>query len=561
MKVFFYLACLSLCAHAQTSNSIDFTEITGDIINPERGWFDPISFSEGESSYQEARQNKMSLVWVKIRADNYRSKPFDKSFLDMVEKIFNYSRNQGVKIIPRVIYNHSAGGADAPLEMVLQHIEQLKPIYHKHSDVISVLDPGFIGNWGEWHSSSNGLTESTKRNAIVKALLGMIPKDRMMYIRYPHQKLDYLAGKFTARQPWLDSNQAFNGTDMARIGHLNDCMFYDNSDRGTYQQGIDRKFGLEYIGQESAFVPYGGETCGNAGTQSSCSNVLKEMGILQINHLNSGFDKSVYSRWKSEGCYDEVTRRFGYRFVLKNAQHTASVVQGGTLDLKFSIQNTGFGKLYNPRPVNVVLIRDDGVTLTAKLSTDPRRWSAGKLSTISVKLSIPLNTKEGKYSIALGLPDEYESLKNDARYAVRFANNNVWDEKRGLNMISQNLVITKTIANNAPNQVPESQMVFKEVWSNAASPIINNKASLPYAMYNVTYLPGLKQIYIANIPNTIGHFGVEVYDINGKIIFQQTRSIENKEIFIPAPALQKGLYMVRLEVQGQIITRKVQALP
>jgi Domain of unknown function (DUF4874) len=134
MKVLFYLACLSLGAHAQTSNSIDFTEITGDIINPERGWFNPISFTDGESSYQRLRQNK--------------------SFLDMVEKILNYSRNQGVKIIPRVIYNHSAGGADAPLEIVLQHIEQLKPIYHKHSDIITVLDPGFIGNWGEWHSSS-----------------------------------------------------------------------------------------------------------------------------------------------------------------------------------------------------------------------------------------------------------------------------------------------------------------------------------------------------------------------------------------------------------------------
>lgn len=42
---------------------------------------------------------------------------------------------------------------------------------------------------------------------------------------------------------------------------------------------------------------------------------------------------------------------------------------------------------------------------------------------------------EGVTRLGLWLPDVAESLRSDSRYAYRFANQDCWDEKNGVNWV------------------------------------------------------------------------------------------------------------------------------
>lgn len=523
-------------------STADFPEISGDIINPERGWMEPNNGTDGASSYQN---QGVSLVWVKFRADDYREKDFDQTFLSRVENTFNTVRANGLKAIPRVLYNHCEKCEDAKLPQVLRHIAQLKPIYYKHADVIAVLDPGFIGSWGEWHTSTNGITEDSSRNVILKALLDMVPKDRMLYVRYPHYKLHYFTGNYATKNSWLDSTKAFNGSDLARIGHLNDCMFSGPQDVGTYDKGIDRKFGLEYIGQESPFLPYGGETCkaDNSLTiyESSCANVLKEMPILHITHLNRGFYQEIHQRWRDEKCYDEITRRLGYRYVLESISHTISAPPGGKMNLEFILNNKGFGQLYNPRLLDVVLIGADGKEYRATTNVDPRWWRAGRSTKVSLVMEVPINFPEGSYKLALALPDSYTSLKNNPKYAVRFANTNLWDATRGVNIISDKI----KISNTAPGTVYKDQIAFKATSNSNLTPIQNSSAQSIGKSVGLQFKNNL--LILNNISKSKEVIKLNIFELSGKKLLQ--RNIENfgnTNVQVEIPLLEKGVYMVHI---------------
>jgi hypothetical protein len=38
-------------------------------------------------------------------------------------------------------------------ERVLKHVAQLGPTMQRNADAVYVLEAGFVGCWGEWHSS------------------------------------------------------------------------------------------------------------------------------------------------------------------------------------------------------------------------------------------------------------------------------------------------------------------------------------------------------------------------------------------------------------------------
>jgi len=59
-------------------------------------------------------------------------------------------------------------------------------------------------------------------------------------------------------------------------------------------------------------------------------------------------------------------------------------------------------------------------------------WSGGTSSQIEAYLSILADMEEGTYTVGLWIPDAENSLRNDVRYAVRFANTGVWDGDTGI---------------------------------------------------------------------------------------------------------------------------------
>ena len=202
------------------------------ILNPERGFrFDgDINPESNFATYYEALG--ITLVHSYVRLDDYREVDLSQDFLDDLEAGFANMRNSGIKTVLRFSYNfgpYPDSEPDASKAQILRHIEQLRPILQNNADVIAWMQAGFIGAWGEWHTSTNGLDNLEDKQEILFALLDALPETRMIQVRYPSDIIDMFPEV-------LSGEQAFTQTQQARVGFHNDCFVSSDTDVGTYEK-------------------------------------------------------------------------------------------------------------------------------------------------------------------------------------------------------------------------------------------------------------------------------------------------------------------------------------
>jgi hypothetical protein len=413
--------------------SYDVSESSDEIANPERGFYVGLNLLSTTSAAQ-VRASGHTLAIAIVRLDDYRAKPLDAAFLASLEAGFARVRASGVKVVLRFAYNASFS-ADAPRDVILNHIAQLKPVLAHNADVIAVMQAGFIGAWGEWHTSTNGLENDASRAAILDALLGALPASRMVQVRTPMYKGAYTGAALAAAE-------AFSGSKRARVGHHDDCFLASATDMGTYASSTWRTF----VAQDSRFTPVGGETCA-VSERTTCAQALDEMATNHWSFLNQEYQQEVLASFEAQGCSDEIHRRLGYRFALHQVAHSESVRPGGELALSVSLTNSGFAAPFNARPVYVVL-SGNGVRVMAKLDdADVRRWEHGTDIHLGVRLQVPATVAAGTYRLSLWMPDAASSLEKDPRYAIRLANAGRWDAGTGENLLSEQV----TVATDGPS--------------------------------------------------------------------------------------------------------------
>jgi hypothetical protein len=413
-----------------------------EFLNPERGFYRYADLTNPRN-FKQVRDQGQTLVYGRVQASDYRDRPLSQEFLDQIQHGFDEARREGLKVKFRLTYNNGFE-PDAPKDVILGHIQQLQPLWERNKDVMFLMDAGFIGAWGEWHSSTNGLDNRTDRKAILFAILDALPKERTVGIRTPHFKREIFSGSQLSDRQVVTKENAFDGSHLARVGHLNDCFLSSASDMGTYallnnNWPLERE--LDYLGGESRFVAFGGETCA-LHDRNEASNALQEMAKLHIDYLNLDYHPEVINRWKEAGSFDEIQRRLGYRFALKSAEFPRELRPGGLMPFRFTLENFGFGELFNPRRVEVALQDETGTRHSAELQVDPRFWSGGETHKIDTWLALPDSLPSGKYSLGLWLPDVAETLREDVRYAVRFANDEVWDAGTGINWLTNDFRIS-----------------------------------------------------------------------------------------------------------------------
>jgi hypothetical protein len=415
---------------------LTFTASTDDFLNPERGFHADVPLPA--DGIDDVRASGLSLIRSYVVLDR-TTDTIAPSLISGLAASLKAVRDRGVKVVLRFSYSLNAG-PDAPQSRILSHIAQLKPTLQANADILLALQAGFIGQWGEWHDSTNGLDNDGARKAILTALLDAVPASRMVEVRYPWQRRSILPGT-------LSDATAFSGMGLARVGLHDDCFVADDTDSGTYwdfngnksQEVADNR---SYTAAETRFVAMGGETCNNAA-QSACANATQELAKFHFTYLNNDFNPDVNGRWRSEGCMPEIRKRLGYRFEIERASISEEVAPGGLLYLQWVVKNVGYAAPFNARPT-VVVLEGGGQRRTASLAAvDWRRWSpeAGEI-TVSAKLRIPASVASGTYRVALWLPDAASSLQSRAEYAVRFANAGVWNAAAGDNTLSAALRVS-----------------------------------------------------------------------------------------------------------------------
>jgi len=425
---------------AQSLVRADFSETQAEINNPERGFYRAAHTSLASLEAHEVADAYAAgyrLIYVRIDLEAWRESDLPAAFIDRLSAGFATARQGGVKLILRATYNYPQGetgyerARDASLPRVKGHLAQLKPLLQANADVIAFVQAGFVGAWGEWHTSSNGLTTPENRTAVRDALLDAVPDTRFVQFRYP----PYIR-EWTPNLPPLQT--ALSGA--YRIGFHNDCFLASATDVGTYSEDADIRAGERaYNDALGDLAPFGGETCNPAddpapAPRTACADILAEGARYNLTYLNDSYYRRLFhDTWTRQGCMDDVRRRMGYRLSLLSASHPSVAVHGAVMPLSVMVRNSGWARLYNPRDIEIVL-RDRTTGLVRRIAAhggDPRQWLPDTDTPVALTISLPADMPAGTYEVLLALPDPDARLRHDPRFAIRLANADHADKGQG----------------------------------------------------------------------------------------------------------------------------------
>lgn len=541
MKNIIYGIIMILSLHGKSQTSlVNYPVSNLAIANPERGFF---KFTETHSNAYSAlntttltnyRVNqKISLIYRVFYLENFINAPISSAYLTLMQQDFDKMRQAGVKSIIRFAYsdNEDTLQRDASKTTILNHIQQLAPILQANEDVISVMQAGFIGLWGEWYYTSQpefggwgynqtNLTTANNnhRKDVMNAILAALPASRMVQVRYPSFK--QLMYSTTA----VSNSQAFSQTNTARIAHHNDCFLASITDFGTYDNVTTQ---YPYLEQDTKFVVMGGETCALNAPRSECATALQEMGKFHWSFLNVDYFPGVIDGFENGNCYDDIEKKLGYRFEMRSSTFPVNAMVGSILPVTFKLFNTGFAAPYNARNVSLILKNQTtNQIVVLPMNTDPRRWLGPNEIIVSENLTLPSSLPTGNYQLFLHIADASPSLSSRPEYAIQLANTGMWDATTGYNNLNYILNVTSPLA------IAEASSLESVIYPVPAQDVLHIE------------MPGIDLYQIA-LYNSLGQ----------KIDTEQTVTANRKTLYIKG--LSDGVYFVEISKDGIKDTRRI----
>ncbi|MCA2215464.1 DUF4832 domain-containing protein [Jidongwangia harbinensis] len=422
-----------------------------DVPNPGRGFYhytethltgDPDAYRPLSAARMAAQraQDGTTLYFRYFYLDGYHDRTtIDSRDLALVRADFQAARMAGVKLIVRFAYSEWSS-RDAPLYRVSAHIRQLARLLNENAAVVAAVQAGFIGRWGEWYYTDNFagdparpwvLTEADwrARGAVLRTLLDTTSPAIPVQVRYPAIKQRLLSDAADPR--------------AARVGIHNDCFLASADDYGTFTSDADR----QWLAAQSRSVLVGGETCGVNPPRSEWASATSELARYHLTYLNADFDRAVLSSWGTAGLA-EAKRRLGYRIRLTEVAAPSTLRPGAVGTVRIRLVNVGYAAPVANRPVQLVL-KTRMKRVKFVVPADLRTWTPGR--TIDLYATITAPTAAADYRLYLNLPDPDRSLRStmplisgeatNSAYAIRFANDGIWDAKHGWNSLNSTLAV------------------------------------------------------------------------------------------------------------------------
>ena len=421
-----------------TAVEIVYKPSTSVISNPERGFMHQWGVvSEGNPlnlvTLQSLKNENVTIILRLYNLASFKDSDLSEAQLTLIKTDFERLRTAGVKCILRFAYNENQEETDAPLNIIQRHLDQLKPVFADNADVISFVQAGFIGAWGEWYYTTNNLTTLENKKAVVNKLLEVLPKEIKIQLRtplYKQQVFDYATP--------IDANVGYGTTDIARVGFHNDCFLASTDDYGTYQNVAIEK---NYISKEALYVPTGGETCPPVDVPlASCDTAGEEMALLKWTYLNLDYYGPVLNVWRNNSCFADFQKKLGYRLLLKSASLKKEVKANGSFQLNAIMSNAGYAPVYSPKNSFLVLKASDGALYKKALDLDVRKI----VPNVNYDLKETINLSgvpAGSYELFLKIEDHSASIADRPEFSIQLANLDSWHATTALNKLSHTLTI------------------------------------------------------------------------------------------------------------------------
>ena len=508
LTILFLLALLPVLFAGQTTRIpyrgiyADDPNGTAGIYNPERGFRLEIAVDiakkcdvwkpqeyPGITDYLESEINKyacdsVSLVQTYFYLHGYIGRQLPPEAFATMDVYFNKLRQLGKKALLRFAYETEPMGtvsSGPTMEDMFRHMKQLKPYLEKNKDVILALQAGFIGAWGEWHSSKHNIESSdANKRIILEKICRMTPQDRVVQVRVPDYK--NLLPK---------DSEAYRKTSFHDDFIVVDPHRWD----GNMHEGTPN---FDQIVEEGAFMPVDGELPwgtwsmnkenGDAngwiidGKKTARQLFLEHYTSLSVihNYKERGApDKYSMMYWKetpiseeylkekhmpvSDGyfrkhdgsaaqrnAFEYVRDHLGYRLELQELQiDTLKHTDNHILDLSLTLINRGFSTLFNEHPVYFVLVDEHNQVKEFLTNADTNSFQPYRpgdktytplIHTIKGQVTLP-KTANGTYKLGLWIPDGSRQLQHLSRFAIRCANGDIpwWispDRRYGINILT-----------------------------------------------------------------------------------------------------------------------------
>jgi len=493
--LFTIVIAFSPLAYAQTPTQVNY-DVDGTLFaNPERGFYKQTeTHSNSGFSFLSASQletwrtnhvnsatgiNPLTVISRTFYLEDFLNSDVSPEFLANMQSDFDAARDAGVKLKVRFAYHKSCDwpgyqGLDAQPARVLQHIDNVKDVLNANSDVLLLVQLGFVGAWGEWWATDTFAPPPTSsgpcqgpgqltaqnwedRRAVVLKIIEELSPDRMVALTGQHKQ-----GIFE-RDTAITPAEAYTGTPWARTSHFADCFLSNPQNTGMYSGNLAvREAQKDFFDAENTYLAQGGETCGSYTTESYCDNAIAEMTRMHWSYLNTDYDHDIIGQW--DECIEEVKQRLGYRFELISGTYTDSVAPDGQFNIDISLKNVGFAAPFNARDVELILRNQaTNAEYEVQLPDDPRFWLSGQTYNITHDICTQASMPTGTYDMFLNLPDPYPSIADRAEYSIRLASTDsagatIWEDSTGYN----SLLNTISVTNSASGPSCSSTLVLSE---------------------------------------------------------------------------------------------------
>lgn len=370
-----------------------FVELTEELRNPERGWYQIFTFDlEREPDLAGTKgslEDGETAALLRIGIGAYRACSLDDRAFKHLDEIFSFFVEQGKDLILRICYDYKGKGMETDpdsFDRVLEHMGQMKGCLQKYRDNILMFQGMLVGSWGEMHGSRYLSPAHLRRmrNVLLDSADGIF-----LGVRRPVQ-WRILQGE----NCWGDGE--------IHIGLYDDGILGSSDDLGTFGRKPGKKAGwempwdlfeeLEFEDWLCRMVPQVGEAVYEEGheTSSTLEQDVQRLKTMHLSCLNCRHDPRLLSLWKSwvwkdsgvwNGIngFDYIGRHLGYRFCIRKVE--AGYRLRGLqphLILTVWIENTGFAGFYHQGEVWLIVDKTGGERLRLKTDWDIRLWQSGQ---------------------------------------------------------------------------------------------------------------------------------------------------------------------------------------
>ncbi len=451
--------------------------------NPERGFrfeigvgripADPVKFGHVRDQWPFPRYTAdgVRVAQAYCYLTQYFDSPIHPEKLDALQADFDRARADGVKFLLRFAYEFDGYKNGPDCDQVCAHIQQLQEIVRRNMDVIYVLQIGWVGLWGEFHTSIHGLEKDPEAVArIVSATLELLQNRRFTMMRRMQYKADVLKTLGDDRE--ITAETAGSAAPHARIGFFNDGTLANYWDGGTFWDPPHAAAGnpeFDRAAREGSFMPVDGElfwigqeSDGHlSGLEAAERFTHHHYTTFSLVHGFSELDRTpeewAIDRWKQQAATPELLQQnnlrfdpayfeggsrtmfeyirdhLGYRIALTEARFDETAAAGKKFSAEITLKNYGFAAPVNDRPLEFVLLAQDGtaVELTdSKLlrgcaDLQPCIPGGCRTDVLEHKFAwqsvLPNDLPPGPLKAAIWLPDAESGLRFRADYAIRLA--------------------------------------------------------------------------------------------------------------------------------------------